>query len=212
MTRIMDAIMGVAGRTIMPKGPGVTPVEVVVATWDACLLALIDPATTPEGRLNKLAGLMWELVSSRVVTTAMTDEVKTITFAAVSRNDKFAGLVLIPENWIRLFAVDSWMQACAITHVSSKACDLWSGRLMAADVERRARAYESVLLGLAAKDESVTRKFEANDYQRKVIADFASGIPEGLLYTSCPFDVTRAKAEFVSYDGNEIQVPSGGRG
>jgi hypothetical protein len=210
MTQIMDAIMATAGRTLLDReeeGNTLDPAAVLTATWDACLCALSEPKATPDTHLNRLAGLMWQLCGSRTVTTAATDEVKTISFLAMNEDEKLVGAVLIPDNWVKMFAVEPWMQLGAIVHTASKARDFWNGRILDVNVERRARAFEYLALALAVKDTSASRKFAANDYQKKVLAEFEAGVPKGLLGDSRPFDLERARAAFRSFSKLEIRPP-----
>lgn len=211
MTKIVDAVMEHAGR-IMLSGRKVDEVSATVATWDACVAGLMRPETTPDPRLNEAAKLLWVLCSSRTVCTAMT-EVPSLHFMGLIKDKtdgKDRGVVLIPLNWIKLFADDPWLQIGAVMYSASKARDFWNKKISASkrefeDVERRAKAYEAEFLRIAIRDQS-KKRFKATAYQGAVLGAFGS-FPADLEYESKPFDLARAQAEFADYSERGIQAP-----
>lgn len=211
MTKIMDAVMEHAGRAMLGMGQP-DAVAATVATWNACVATLMSPEVTPAPRLNDAASLLWSLCSSRTICTAMMPDVPSLSFIGlVTRDDsgREIGIIAIPENWLRLFAVDPWLQLGAVMYSASRARDFWSGKLREIDIvtERRAKAHEAEFLRFALADES-KKRFKATAYQGAVLAAFPS-FPTDLEYESVPFDLARAQAKFGDYSDRGIQLPVG---
>jgi len=205
VTKIMDGVMLLAGKALVNAGPDVA--SVIVATWNACVGALRDPSVVPDKRINDLAGLLWTLVSSRTVCTAMIAGVPTLSFMALERGSRQVALIAIPEDWVAHFAKDPWMQLGATVYSASKARDYWSGRVATRDVNQRAMAFEAILLRLAAADESEAQPFKPNEYQAKVLAAFPS-LPAAFDYEPEPFDLESAKRRFDDFSERGIQAPT----
>lgn len=211
MTKIMDAVMQLAGIALLSDDVQRKPQEAVfVATWDACLGALRDPAITPDARLNELATLCWRLVSSRTVSTVMIETVKQVSFAVVGTVENKPGIIILPKNWPVLFAKEPWMQLGAVVYAASQARDFWNNRLLghAAEAERRGKAYEAILLRMAARDESAKWPFAQNAYQIEVTEEFAD-FPQDLVYEGLDFDLGRASALFSDFSRRGIVAPTG---
>lgn len=205
MTKIMDSVMALAGYSLMGIKPDVA--SAIVATWDACLGALCDRNVMPDPKLNRLATMSWTLVHSRVVSTAMIPGVPTLAFMGLVRGEKQIGVIAIPEDWLRQFATDPWMQLGAIVYSTSKARDLWADKLLDGRVEERAKAFEARFLRLAVSDASTSRPFKPNDYQTKVLTAFPA-FPEEIDYEPEPFDLARARARFEDFSERGIRDPA----
>lgn len=124
--------------------------------------------------VRKLAHLMWDLVGSQQVQVCVTEEVPTVSFAALRQQGVDQGLVLLPTRWPQMVADDWLMQLGAILYVGVQVVDFCNDQLTdRIAAYRRRAAYEAELLLTIQR---IHPTWEPNTYQKQVIAENPDGI------------------------------------
>lgn len=147
---------------------------------------LRNPETFPDPHVNLLMALTWELVGDKVVPVACVDGIPTLGFYFEREGERQVALFTCPPDWSEQVKNTPGATISGLVWAASQCRDVYNDRFDDNDTLKRAFAYEAQCLLTLQKMPG----FEANDYQRKVLADYPKGVasPVGVMYVGKPYN------------------------
>ena len=140
----------------------------------------------PNKRINKLMGMVWDLVGGKIVPLVGGMPVATLVFAVVGKLDDMQARIFVPDNYLKMIKEDGCHQLGALVFTGSQAVDFWNDKILPQDdLIKRASAYEAEFLMTFGRE---FPGWKTNVYQKKLLADFPQGLdtPGVSLYEHKP--------------------------
>jgi hypothetical protein len=131
-------------------------------------------ALFPNLHVRKISRLIWDLIGSRQVATAVAGDIPSITFAVGRQNGVDSAIILVPYRWPDMVKEDWTMQLGAILNAGVQAVDFCNDRMNDRPaVLARCLAYEAELLRMI---QTIQPTWKPNDYQKMVLSKYPEGI------------------------------------
>jgi hypothetical protein len=171
----------------LPKDDPVRVAGEEAGAWFTDGVALLKGFPNPA--IRALAAMIWDIVGSKIVPTAMGPDVPTLSFVVLRNSDVHEAMILVPHGWVAMVQKEPLYQLGALVFVGSQTVDHYNGRVVFEPkaAEKRARAHEAEFLLTVKKLSPMTA---LNDWQHGVLRDFPEGLAtervRPLLYTPKP--------------------------
>lgn len=103
----------------------------------------------PNPHINKLMGMVWDLVGHKIVPVASGAPVAVLSVAVVRERDtgQLVARIFMPDNWIAMIDSNPFYQLGALVFVGSQAVDFYNDKITSQesykDTVTRAQAHEA---------------------------------------------------------------------